>query len=195
MTRSAAPPTATAGALYGRLAVLGSALWRHSYAVGRVLDTHPRRTALTVAITLTGAVTALGVARAGWIVFALVMLWGATAGALPVILQHAVLHTAPDAPDIPSGAYVVSYQLGITGGSALGATLLSHTTGTSPMNGWDEDKVKKVIGIDGRDDLATALLVSVGYPAEERLHPGRRTLEHTVFYERHTAQHSSTHQQ
>ncbi|MFE9371231.1 nitroreductase family protein [Streptomyces sp. NPDC006711] len=66
---------------------------------------------------------------------------------------------------------------------------------TSPMNGWDEDKVKKVIGIDGRDDLAIALLVSVGYPAEERLHPGRRTLEHTVFYERHTAQHSAAHQE
>ncbi|MFC9894514.1 nitroreductase family protein [Nocardia sp. NPDC127579] len=55
---------------------------------------------------------------------------------------------------------------------------------TSPMNGWDEDKVKQVIGIEDRDDLAIALLVSVGYPAEERIHPGRRALEHTVFYER-----------
>ncbi|MER5384280.1 nitroreductase family protein [Streptomyces sp. NPDC002688] len=65
---------------------------------------------------------------------------------------------------------------------------------TSPMNGWDEDKVKKAIGIDNRDDLAIALLVSVGYPAEERRHPGRRPLERNVFYERHTAQHSTAHQ-
>lgn len=59
---------------------------------------------------------------------------------------------------------------------------------TSPMNGWDEDRVKQVIGIEDRDDLAIALLVSVGYPAEERRHPGRRALERNVFYERHTAQ-------
>ncbi|MGW0665365.1 nitroreductase family protein [Streptodolium elevatio] len=58
---------------------------------------------------------------------------------------------------------------------------------TSPMNGWDEAKVKKVIGIEDRDDLAIALLMSVGYPAEERLHPGRRALERNVFHERHSA--------
>ncbi|WP_371503068.1 nitroreductase family protein [Kitasatospora sp. NBC_00374] len=66
---------------------------------------------------------------------------------------------------------------------------------TSPMNGWDEDKVKKVIGIEDRGDLVIALLVSVGYPAEERRHPGRRPLEHNVFYERHTAQQSTAHQE
>ncbi|MEU4345670.1 MFS transporter [Nocardia sp. NPDC023852] len=99
--------------------------------VARVLDAYPRRTALTVAMTLTCAITALGIAHLGWIVFILVMLWGATAAALPVILQHTVLHAATDDPDIPSGAYVVSYQLGITGGSALGAALLSHTPAAS----------------------------------------------------------------
>ncbi|MFJ6759172.1 MULTISPECIES: nitroreductase family protein [unclassified Streptomyces] len=58
---------------------------------------------------------------------------------------------------------------------------------TSPMNGWDEAKVKKVIGIDGRDDLAIALLVSVGYPAEDRRHPGRRARGRTVFRESYGA--------
>lgn len=57
---------------------------------------------------------------------------------------------------------------------------------TSPMNGWDEAKVKKVIGIEDRDDLAIALLVSVGYPAERRGHPGRRSLAHTVFHGTYT---------
>ncbi|MGK5557086.1 nitroreductase family protein [Actinomadura kijaniata] len=56
---------------------------------------------------------------------------------------------------------------------------------TCPMNGWDEERVKKVIGIGGRDDLAVALLLSVGYPAEERRHPGRRPLERNVFRERY----------
>ena len=101
---------------------------------GRALDSHPRRTALTVSTTLTCAVAALGTAHLGWVVFVLVMLWGAAAAALPVILQHTVLRAAPDNPDIPSGAYVVSYQLGITGGSALGAAVLSHTpTASLPL--------------------------------------------------------------
>ncbi|MFE2527397.1 nitroreductase family protein [Streptomyces sp. NPDC059382] len=56
---------------------------------------------------------------------------------------------------------------------------------TSPMNGWDEAKVKKVIGIGDRDDLAIALLVSVGYAAEERRHPGRRARERNVFHGSH----------
>ncbi|MET9338880.1 nitroreductase family protein [Nonomuraea sp. NPDC003804] len=58
---------------------------------------------------------------------------------------------------------------------------------TSPMNGWDEDRVKKVIGIDDRDDLAIALLVSVGYPAGQPRHPGRRALARNVFHERYPA--------
>lgn len=56
---------------------------------------------------------------------------------------------------------------------------------TSPMNGWDEAKVKKVIGVEDRDDLAIALLVSVGYAAEERRHPGRRPVEQNVFHQRY----------
>ncbi|MFG2879101.1 nitroreductase family protein [Streptomyces sp. NPDC048337] len=55
---------------------------------------------------------------------------------------------------------------------------------TSPMNGWDEEEVKKVIGIDGREDLAVALLVSLGHPAEARRHPGRRPVGRNVFRER-----------
>ncbi|WP_280451905.1 nitroreductase family protein [Nocardia cyriacigeorgica] len=54
---------------------------------------------------------------------------------------------------------------------------------SSPMNGWDEAAVKKVIGIEDRDDLAIALLMSIGYPAEQRRHPGRRVRERNVFHE------------
>ncbi|MET9454290.1 nitroreductase family protein [Streptomyces canus] len=54
---------------------------------------------------------------------------------------------------------------------------------TSPMNGWDEAEVKKAIGIDGRDDLHIALLMPLGHPAEDRLHPGRRDRALTCFSE------------
>lgn len=54
---------------------------------------------------------------------------------------------------------------------------------TSPMNGWDESEVKKVIGVDGRDDVHIALLVPLGHPAETRLHPGRRDRSLTCFSE------------
>ncbi|GAA4681764.1 nitroreductase family protein [Streptomyces chumphonensis] len=57
--------------------------------------------------------------------------------------------------------------------------------GTSPMNGWDEQEVKKVIGVDDRDDLAVALVLAVGHPAEERVHPGRRPRERKVFHDRY----------
>lgn len=58
---------------------------------------------------------------------------------------------------------------------------------TSPMNGWDEGKVKQVIGIGDRDDLAIALLLAVGLPAEERRHPGRRPRARNVFHQRYGA--------
>lgn len=61
----------------------------------------------------------------------------------------------------------------------LAATELGLST--SPMNGWEETKVKKVLGIEDRPDLSIALLMSVGYAAEQRVHPGRRAMERTVF--------------
>ncbi|MCQ0025026.1 nitroreductase family protein [Streptomyces somaliensis DSM 40738] len=54
---------------------------------------------------------------------------------------------------------------------------------TSPMGGWDEEEVKKAIGAGGRDDVHIALLMPLGYPAERRLHPGRRDRALTCFSE------------
>jgi nitroreductase len=56
---------------------------------------------------------------------------------------------------------------------------------SSPMNGWDEARVKEVVGIADRDDLAIALLVSLGYPAEARPHPGRQPRRLNVFRDRY----------
>lgn len=59
---------------------------------------------------------------------------------------------------------------------------------TSPMNGWDESMVKRAIGAEHRDDLAVALLMSLGHPTELPLSPGRRPTAMNVFRERVPAQ-------
>lgn len=44
---------------------------------------------------------------------------------------------------------------------------------TSPTTGWNEEGVKKAIGLEGRDDRSIALVVAAGYADEEPVHPGR----------------------
>ncbi|WP_293818352.1 nitroreductase family protein [uncultured Corynebacterium sp.] len=44
---------------------------------------------------------------------------------------------------------------------------------TSPTTGWNEEGVKKAIGLEGRDDRSIALVVAAGYADEEPAHPGR----------------------
>ncbi|GAA3028935.1 nitroreductase family protein [Kitasatospora albolonga] len=58
---------------------------------------------------------------------------------------------------------------------------------TSPMNGWGEEAVKAAVGVGGREDIAVALLVALGHPAENRPHPGRRSLARVVSRERYPA--------
>ncbi|MFE9246666.1 nitroreductase family protein [Nocardiopsis sp. NPDC006938] len=65
----------------------------------------------------------------------------------------------------------------------LAATALGLAS--SPMNGWREDQVLRAIGADHRDDLAVALLLSVGHPAERRPHPGRLPLDRLAFGDRY----------
>lgn len=44
---------------------------------------------------------------------------------------------------------------------------------SSPMTGYQEEKVKEAIGLGGRNDRAIALLISMGYSEESPSHPGR----------------------
>lgn len=55
---------------------------------------------------------------------------------------------------------------------------------SSPMNGWVEDDVKRVIGAGDNPDIAIAALVSVGYGAGGFGNPGRLPRERTVFVDR-----------
>ncbi|MBW4616255.1 MAG: nitroreductase family protein [Desmonostoc vinosum HA7617-LM4] len=52
------------------------------------------------------------------------------------------------------------------------------------MNGWVEEKVKEVIGALDNPDIAIAVLVPVGYPAEPRLNPGRLPYAYNVSVDR-----------
>ncbi len=52
------------------------------------------------------------------------------------------------------------------------------------MNGWQEEKVKAVIGAAGDPSIAIALLLPVGYAAQGRKNPGRLPLNKTVFRDR-----------
>ncbi|CAB0488359.1 dehydrogenase [Corynebacterium diphtheriae] len=44
---------------------------------------------------------------------------------------------------------------------------------TSPTTGWDESQVLEAVGLGGRDDRAVGLVIAMGYPAEQPVHPGR----------------------
>ncbi|HTL90607.1 MAG TPA: nitroreductase family protein [Leptolyngbya sp.] len=68
--------------------------------------------------------------------------------------------------------------------AATHTALAAESLGLSScyMNGWAEDQVKAVIG--AADDLAIALLLSIGYAAESRKNPGRLPLSANVFVDR-----------
>ena len=55
-----------------------------------------------------------------------VLVWGATATAIPPMLQSAAMRHCPDDPDGASGLYVAAFQIGIMAGSLLGGLLFEH---------------------------------------------------------------------
>ncbi|MDF5717311.1 MAG: nitroreductase family protein [Rhizonema sp. NSF051] len=52
------------------------------------------------------------------------------------------------------------------------------------LNGWEEEKVKAVIGATEDPDLAIAVLVPIGYAGEPRGNPGRLPFADKVFVDR-----------
>lgn len=55
-----------------------------------------------------------------------VMAWGATATAVPPMLQSAAMRHCPDDPDGASGVYVAAFQVGIMAGSLIGGLLFEQ---------------------------------------------------------------------
>jgi nitroreductase len=52
------------------------------------------------------------------------------------------------------------------------------------INGWDEAKVKEIIGAEGDNDIAIALLLPIGLPNSLPKHPGRLPSAKTIFTDR-----------
>lgn len=69
----------------------------------------------------TGTVSAALVAGVVAVIF-----WGATATAMPPMLQSAAMRHAPENPDAASGVYVAAFQIGIMAGSLIGGLLYEH---------------------------------------------------------------------
>jgi predicted MFS family arabinose efflux permease len=55
-----------------------------------------------------------------------IILWGATATAMPPLLQSAAMRHCPEDPDGASGLYVAAFQVGIMAGSLGGGLLFQH---------------------------------------------------------------------
>ena len=55
-----------------------------------------------------------------------VVAWGATATAVPPMLQSAAMRHCPEDPDGASGLYVTAFQVGIMAGSLIGGLLFEH---------------------------------------------------------------------
>lgn len=55
-----------------------------------------------------------------------VLAWGATATAIPPMLQSAAMRHCPEDPDGASGLYVAAFQIGIMAGSLMGGFLFEH---------------------------------------------------------------------
>jgi predicted MFS family arabinose efflux permease len=56
-----------------------------------------------------------------------IVAWGATATAIPPMLQSAAMRHCPEDPDGASGLYVAAFQIGIMAGSLLGGLLFERT--------------------------------------------------------------------
>ena len=52
------------------------------------------------------------------------------------------------------------------------------------INGWDEAKVKEIIGVEGDKDIGIALLLPIGLPNSQPKHPGRLPSAKTIFTDR-----------
>ncbi|MFF7308670.1 MFS transporter [Streptomyces sp. NPDC008137] len=126
--------TGTSTAVVVLLAVFGLAGAVGTYLAGRNNDTAPRRTAVvTIGVFAAGVALlalspALGPAAVrGAAAAAAVALWGGAFAAAGPVFQTGVMRLAGKDADRASSVYVTGFQIGIAGGSALGAVLLGHS--------------------------------------------------------------------
>jgi predicted MFS family arabinose efflux permease len=97
-------------------------------------DRRPRAVVIGCMAVLTAVLTVLaGIGVGGQITVVTLVVgviailgWGATATAVPPMLQAAAMRHAPEDPDGASGLYVAAFQVGIMAGSLIGGLLFEH---------------------------------------------------------------------
>jgi predicted MFS family arabinose efflux permease len=127
--------TGTSAAVVVLLAVFGGAGALGTFLVGRHNDTAPQRTAavtiavFAVGIGLLALASALdGTTTRSTVAAVAVALWGGAFAAAGPVFQTGVMRLAGEDADRASSVYVTGFQIGIAGGSALGAALLGHSS-------------------------------------------------------------------
>ncbi|MEW2620833.1 MFS transporter [Streptomyces sp. NPDC048106] len=132
--------TGAPGAVIVLLAVFGGAGAVGTYLVGRHNDRAPRRAAaVTMAAFAAGVgllalafVPAPAVVRSAVAVVA-VAVWGGAFAAAGPVFQTGVMRLAGVGADRASSVYVTGFQVGIAGGSGLGAALVGQPVGRLPL--------------------------------------------------------------
>jgi predicted MFS family arabinose efflux permease len=101
--------------------------------LARAIDHRPRAAAtgalaaLCLAFWFLSALTFTGTGALGATLgIAAVIVWGASAAALPPMLQSAAIRTSPDQPEQASAWYVSAFQVGILTGSIAGGVVYAH---------------------------------------------------------------------
>ena len=116
------------------LAAYGIAGLSAMAVLARPGDRHPKAAVAACLAGLTMVFLVLaGLALAGRITMASLLVgvvaivaWGATATAMPPMLQSAAMRHCPEDPDGASGLYVAAFQIGIMAGSLIGGFLFEH---------------------------------------------------------------------
>ena len=83
---------------------------------------------LTLVFTILAALAANGTITGTSLLLGVIAIvaWGATATAMPPMLQSAAMRHCPEDPDGASGLYVAAFQVGIMAGSLLGGLLFER---------------------------------------------------------------------
>ena len=116
-------------------------------------DRRPRLVVIgCLAVLVIALMTLAGLGLAGGVTAATLGLgvaaiigWGATATAVPPMLQAAAMRHSPDDPDGASGLYVAAFQVGIMAGSLIGG-LLYERAGEAVMLAASAGLVAAVLG-------------------------------------------------
>ncbi|MDN5727377.1 MAG: hypothetical protein L0G99_15840, partial [Propionibacteriales bacterium] len=131
-------PSAWGGSSYpAALLIYGLAGLGGTMACSRFLDQHPGGTAVAVLLSLLAGFAMLfaGLSSPAVMIILGLIAWGAAFSALPPVLQRGVLRAGPGAAARVSAWYLVAFQIGIAGGSAVGGVTLASRGGSSLLIG------------------------------------------------------------